>query len=200
MSRRKRIQDDELLKRAKRLFLDHGLRMPTRTLANELGISEGILFQRFGSKEGLIRAALTIPEFDAVQLVESETKKGNNPQKILENIAVAIFNAFRELLPLYVPLLAHHESDRRRALISRASPFHVFVDALERHLKEARHNGHIQTESPYMAAYFIVLALHQAAFFEVITDQSTEISEGTARDLIRVVWSGLEPKDKNQES
>ena len=194
MGRRRKISDQQVLELTRRLLWEHGLQITTRTLAAEIGISEGVIFQRFTSKEGLVRAALLMPQIQAVQMIDQATK-GKDAREVLENIAVVIFRAFCELLPFYIPLIAHSELERERVFNSRTSPFQLFLDALERHLKTERHSGRIWTESPYTTSYFIVSALHNAALFETITGSSTGIHEGTARDLIGVLWPGLEPRD-----
>ncbi len=193
MARPRRISNEELLAAARKLVLERGLQITTRTLATEMGVSEGVIFQRFGSKEGLIRAALSPPHINANQLV-SEGSTGRDGREVLENIGVAIFRAFRQLLPFYVPLITHTESDSERSWISRGSPFQLFVDALEQHLKAERHAGRISTESPHTSSYLIVSALHNAALFETIAGPSTGINEGSARDLIGIVWIGLQPR------
>jgi AcrR family transcriptional regulator len=197
MSRPRKIHDSQILEVTRRVFLERGLRISTRTLAAEVGVSEGVLFQRYGSKEGLIRAALSLPGIDANQVV-AEAVTATNPQEVLGNIAVAILRAFRELLPLYIPFLTQPESDREREWTSRTSPFHLFLDALEQHLKAERHAGRLSIESPYTTSYFIVSALHNAALLETIAGgaSSTGINEGTARDWIGVLWSGLQPRDR----
>ena len=195
MSRPRKISNEEVLRITRRLLLERGLQITTRDLATEMNVSEGVIFQRFGSKEGLIHAALFLPQINAVQFV-SDASTGTDAREVLENIAVAIFRAFRDLLPYYIPFIAHPESEREQALTSHTSPFQLFVNALEEHLKTERHAGRIWTESPYTTSYFIVSALHNAALMGTIAGPSTDLSDGTARDLIRLLWLGLEPRDR----
>ena len=190
MPRPRRITDEEILTIARNLLLEHGLNISMRTMAREIGISEGVLFQRFASKDALIRAALSIPVTDADQLLK-DANKGENARIALENIAEAILNTFRQLLPLYIPILHHPDFQGASALSSRTSPFRLFVSALEDHLKAERHAGRLWTESPYMASYSIVSALHNAVLMEIISGKVTSIVSFTARDLINVVWPGL---------
>ncbi len=106
---------------------------------------------------------------------------------------MAIFRAFLQLLPFYIPLMSQTVTEREGTWTSRGSPFQLFVDALEQHLKAERHAGRISTESTQTSSYLIVSVLHHAALFEMIAGPSSGINEGSARDLIGVVWIGLQP-------
>ena len=58
MTRPKTISDEELLAVARKLFRTHGHAVSTRQIAEGAGISEAILYQRFGNKEHLFFAAM----------------------------------------------------------------------------------------------------------------------------------------------
>ena len=45
-------------------FLEHGAAVSTTVIAERLGISHGVLFQRFGTKDQLLRAALLPPPLE----------------------------------------------------------------------------------------------------------------------------------------
>ena len=62
---------DELLERAYRYVVDHGLSaMSLRPLATEIGSSPRVLLFLFGSKDGLVRALLTRARADEVALLQ----------------------------------------------------------------------------------------------------------------------------------
>ncbi|HMF12415.1 MAG TPA: helix-turn-helix domain-containing protein, partial [Gemmataceae bacterium] len=58
MGRHKTISDDEVLGIARRLFRAQGHDATTRQIAKAAGISEAVLYQRFGSKNDLFFAAM----------------------------------------------------------------------------------------------------------------------------------------------
>ncbi|WP_437616933.1 TetR/AcrR family transcriptional regulator [Sorangium sp. So ce834] len=58
MARPRNITDAQILDGARACFLEHGAGVSTTVIAERLGISHGVLFQRFGTKEQLLRAAL----------------------------------------------------------------------------------------------------------------------------------------------
>ncbi|WP_437675366.1 TetR/AcrR family transcriptional regulator [Sorangium sp. So ce131] len=61
MVRPRSTTDEEILDAARACFLEHGAGVSTTVIAARLGISHGVLFQRFGTKEQLMRAALLPP-------------------------------------------------------------------------------------------------------------------------------------------
>src|SRR6516162_1391376 len=69
MGRQKTITDDEVLRVARDIFLAHGHTATTREIAQAAGISEAILYQRFGSKNELFFAAMHPQGLDVEQLL-----------------------------------------------------------------------------------------------------------------------------------
>ena len=62
MARPKSIDDETLLESARETFLELGPGASTQELARRVGVSEGTLFKRFGSKLGLFQAAVRVPD------------------------------------------------------------------------------------------------------------------------------------------
>jgi len=61
MARPRNVSDEQILEEARACFLEHGASVPTTVIAERLGVSHGVLFQRFGTKEQLLWAALAPP-------------------------------------------------------------------------------------------------------------------------------------------
>lgn len=60
-----RISTEELLDVARDVFLEHGIRATTLEVARRAGVSEGVIFHRFKSKDALFREAM---HFDSDEL------------------------------------------------------------------------------------------------------------------------------------
>ena len=56
MSRTREIDDSQILEVARKIFVERGLSATTKMISRAAGISEGVIFQRFGTKERLIEA------------------------------------------------------------------------------------------------------------------------------------------------
>ncbi|MEK9506233.1 TetR/AcrR family transcriptional regulator [Gaopeijia maritima] len=61
MGRPRAVTDEQIIAAARRCFLDRGAGVPASEIARDLGVSHTTLFNRFGSKEGLLVAALEPP-------------------------------------------------------------------------------------------------------------------------------------------
>ena len=58
MGRPRTVTDEQILEKAREVFIDQGPNATTATIAERLGLSQGALFKRFGTKEELLMAAL----------------------------------------------------------------------------------------------------------------------------------------------
>lgn len=61
MGRPREVTDEQIVVAARRCFLKHGAGVSAADIGRELGVSHTTLFNRFGSKEGLMIAALGPP-------------------------------------------------------------------------------------------------------------------------------------------
>src|SRR5215467_12399695 len=69
MGRQKTITDDEVLRVARNIFREQGHTATTREIAQAAGISEPVLYQRFGSKDELFFTAMRPRGPDLEQLL-----------------------------------------------------------------------------------------------------------------------------------
>ncbi|HEY3835379.1 MAG TPA: helix-turn-helix domain-containing protein, partial [Bryobacteraceae bacterium] len=67
MGRNKTVSDEDLLGIARETFVEKGFAASTREIARRAGVSEGVLFQRFATKEDLFFAAMIPPAADVHQ-------------------------------------------------------------------------------------------------------------------------------------
>ena len=61
IGRPRSVSDEEILAAARRVFLEHGAAVPAAVIGQALGVSHTTLFNRFGSKEAMMIAALGPP-------------------------------------------------------------------------------------------------------------------------------------------
>ncbi|MGA7743230.1 MAG: helix-turn-helix domain-containing protein [Polyangia bacterium] len=72
MARTQTISEERLLQAARAEFLEHGINVTSAAIARRAGVSPGILFHRFGSKEALFAAAMN---------VENDTPSASSPHR-----------------------------------------------------------------------------------------------------------------------
>src|SRR3974377_1170749 len=104
MGRRKTITDQQLLDAAREVFTSGGFGASTKSVARAAGISEGVLFQRFHTKEELFLAAMVPPPIDVNRLFTPPDAEG---QVLVRKVLFALTDYFRQTLPAFLPLLAH---------------------------------------------------------------------------------------------
>jgi AcrR family transcriptional regulator len=104
MGRNKTKTDAELLETARLVFLEKGFAASTKEIARRAGISEGVIFQRFSTKEDLFFAAMSSPLADVHQLLDHPPSTGRD---LLEKIVFSMIDYFRETLPVLISLMSH---------------------------------------------------------------------------------------------
>src|ERR1043165_9759543 len=117
MARPRNTSDAEILEGARACFLEHGAGVSTALIAERLGISPGVLFQRFGTKEQLLRAALLPPvEQPWMALARSGPDDRDVRVQLLE-LVEAIFASLSRIVPAVAVLRSagiHVESSAER--------------------------------------------------------------------------------------
>ncbi|MBU8897195.1 TetR/AcrR family transcriptional regulator [Corallococcus sp. M34] len=76
MARPPSIRDEDILGAAREVFLAQGVRATTAAVAERARVSEGIIFRRFKTKEGLFRAALQPELEEPLEVVELPSRVG----------------------------------------------------------------------------------------------------------------------------
>src|SRR5262249_56049433 len=119
MGRKKTISDDDVLEIARHIFREHGHTATTRQIAEAAGISEAILYQRFGSKDELFFAAMHPRGPDLEQLLGPKDP-GEDALAYLHAVVVRLGEQFAEVIPLALHVMTHPSSDPTR--LARATP------------------------------------------------------------------------------
>jgi AcrR family transcriptional regulator len=99
MARPRTTSDEQILTVARECFLEHGAGVPTTLIASRLGISHAVLFQRFGTKERLMRAALLPSEPPAWVLQVRSGPDDTDARSQLLGIAEQMFAFYERMVP-----------------------------------------------------------------------------------------------------
>src|SRR5260221_452238 len=119
MGRPKTISDDEVLRIARDIFREHGHTASTREVAQAAGISEAILYQRFGSKDGLFFAAMHAMGPDLEALLGPEDPP-DDAREYLRTVLRRLGAYFGEVIPLALRVMMHPSFDP--ASLSHTTP------------------------------------------------------------------------------
>ncbi len=198
MGRRKLIEDDQLLAKAREIFVREGINVSSRKIAKEIGVSNSVLFQRFGSMENLLFAAMTPPAPDVHALLEQDSD-GGHASAHLERMAEGLLRYFREFVPVLAPLATHPSFDIE-AFWERHpdSPLQKLMAELTVVLEQKRQKGEIDCLDVGTVVLNLMAVAYSLAMFERIGAHKGEFSQSTVGDLARLLWRGLAPAGQRE--
>lgn len=192
MGRHKTISDERVLQIACDLFGKGGHTVTTRQVADAAGISEAILYQRFGSKDDLFFAAMRPREPDIDALLGPADPTGD-PRKYLRTVTIRIADYFGTAIPLALRVMTHPSFDSASLARAQPTPATMIRDGLTLRLKSVAKRGKITRGSEAATARVLVSVAHDWALNGVLSPAS---KSSTARlvELIDVIWNGARPR------
>lgn len=198
MGRHKRIEDDELLAKVREIVVREGITVSSRKIAKEIGISDSVLFQRFGSKEELLFAAMTPPAPDLSTLFAKDRE--GHAREHLEESTLGLMEYFRKLVPVLMPMASHpsfrYESFRKR---NPNSPLEKLIVELMKVWEEKRQKGEIDRPEVGTLVLGLLGVTCGLTMFEWIgAHGGASFGEGTVRDFARLLWEGLAPASQRE--
>jgi AcrR family transcriptional regulator len=188
MGRRKTIADDEVLRVARDVFRRQGHTATTREIAEAAGISEAVLYQRFGSKDELFFAAMHPRGPDVERLLGPKAPPGD-ALAYLHAAVVRLGEYFADAIPLALRVMMHPSFDP--ATLSRARPGNhaVLAEGLAERLAALARRGEIALPSGAVTARLLVSLAHDWALRRVHGAPGQGVRE--LRAMVDVVWEGL---------
>ena len=193
MGRRKIIEDEQLLAQAREIFMREGISVGSRQIAQEIGISSSVLFQRFGSKEELFFAAMTPPAPDmAALLMQDDTTE--TPEVRVERIATGLLEYFRQLGPVLASLSSHPAFDYPTfAERHPASSLETLIGELIAALTDQHRRGEIDCPDAGPVVLNLVSVAYALAMFEQMGVHEGQFHQDTVQAVARVLWRGIAP-------
>jgi AcrR family transcriptional regulator len=193
VGRRKIIEDDQLLAKARDIFVRAGMNVGSRQIAQEIGISSSVLFQRFGSKEELFFAAMKPPAPDLNSLLAPDDPT-DRPQARVEDIAIGLLEYFRDLGPVLASL-SSHPAFNYPAFAERhpASSLETLIGELMTALAAQHHSGEIDCPDAGALVLNLVALSYGLAMFERLGVHNGHFDQATLRAVVGVLWHGVAP-------
>ncbi len=195
MGRNRTYDTNDIVNGARKVFLEQGPNAPTATIAKQLGISEGLLFKRFGTKADLFQAAMGIPDFDATLLIEKCLSR-DDMSKNLSHLAMEILNFFREMFPSMMMLWLQQKDKSQSGLPQQLnSPTIQVITAIADYLEQEMQRGRLAKADPLVAARMIVATAANYVFFEIVgrNPHLSLDSEIYVKEMVDILWRGLNP-------
>ncbi len=194
MGRPKQITDEQIVTVARRCFLERGAGVPAPEIARELGVSHTTLFNRFGSKQALMIAALGPPEkIPWAAALEAGPDDRPIREQLLEHCNV--MSAYFQNLQAGLAVL--HAAGITPGKVLHACkgeppPVQAFR-ALTAWLRRAQGQGRLAECNVKTLAATILGALHNWAFTARVCGQSTVPAAGErhVERFIDLLWNGI---------
>jgi AcrR family transcriptional regulator len=176
---------------ARDIFRQQGHTATTREIADAAGISEGVLYQRFGSKDELFFTAMRPRGPDLEQLLGPK-EPPEDALAYLHAVVVRLGEHFASVIPIALRLMTHPSFDP--AHLARAEPGGpaVIVEALAERLTALARRGELAKSSMAVKARLLVSLAHDWALRRVHVTSSRGVRE--LKEMVDVVWQGLRPR------
>ena len=202
MTRPPTITNDRLLHAARTEFLTHGIRATAAAIARRAGVSPGILFHRFGSKEALFAAAMNVGD-EAGELAtafELRTRVGKGSvQQTLTHLGELLLDRFFVVVPNHLMAWANPDPERGPSFAEQYRVKGVRGQrVIATYLRAEARRKRIRAVDPFVVAQTFSGALWFFAFEQVIGAKLRATAEPPSRHefvrrLVDTLWTGLHP-------
>jgi AcrR family transcriptional regulator len=191
MGRPKTISDDEVLRIARHVFRQQGHTATTRQIAQAAGISEAILYQRFGSKDELFFASMRPRGPDVLELLGPQNP-AEDGLPYLRAVVVRLGEYFAQVIPLHLHVLMHPSFDPAKIARAHARGPVEVVDGLAERLEALARRGELAMPRAGVTARLLVSLAHDWALGRVRGASSRGVRE--LKEMVDLVWEGLRPR------
>ena len=198
MPRPIKISDEQILTATRAVFLEKGPRATTAEIAARAGVSEGILFKRFGNKGALLRAATSAGMVGA--WIQDEVR-AQGPLRTRADL-VRFLHWQADVLRSVVPMVVMAWSSRcatdalpSELTGSKPAPL-VAIRALAAKFQEAMEGGHLPSRNPEALARIVIGSLWYWVFLgHVLPRQRAAFDEDTlVEELADVAFAGAKTR------
>ncbi|MGB3695046.1 MAG: helix-turn-helix domain-containing protein [Spirulinaceae cyanobacterium] len=191
MPRNKTITDEEILTVARQLFLEKGINTSTRDIAKGAGISEAVIYQRFGTKEDFFFTAMKLPQAQLDAIFSIRVGEATVIEN-LEYMSLRIIDYFREVMPVFLTLISHPSFNMETFLEKHSVPAMELKERLSDYLLEESKLGRVGQNNLVVAGDVLLANLHNIALYETIGTPKTKV-DSYVKETIFLLWQGLSP-------
>src|SRR5215469_6982310 len=205
MPRQVSIQDDVILRAAREVFLEKGWDATTSEIAAKAGVSHGIIFKRFETKQALFQSAMQ-DQSNWGQSIPTLLKSSLGRRDV-ETTLVELGTLFVEKFLVMIPALMMAWSNKQEtqnaaesaaaANKERATKALQAVKTIGAYLEAEYKLGRIrETDFEVVAQAFVGSLWHHSFLQVMLSDgKSSPAKERRyVRRLVKAIWSGIAPE------
>lgn len=202
MPRPRSIDDSDIIDAAREVFLERGFSATTAEVAERAGVSEGSIFNRFGSKRKLFRCAMMVNVEEEPWLRDLPSRVGVGDIRD-QFVAVATdgVNFFRKMVPLMMMAWSNTKSGHQGPTPPDGpgdAPLRA-IRLLSDYFRAEIALGRVRDVDPEVLARTFLSGLNNYAFIEAILKRHGQPPplpvEDYVNGLIDVLWNGAAPKE-----
>jgi AcrR family transcriptional regulator len=194
MGRNKTVEDEEVLAAARDVFRREGHAASTRDVARAAGVSQAVLYQRFGSKEELFFRAMAPEPLDVEALLGPYPS--TDARRSVLSLGKRLLEYLRGFAPTFLNVVAAHgaEVERLRAWHD-GLPFFPMMRAIASRFERLAADGLVSPGNAHSRAMVLISTVHSQAMFELLTGPDHPArGKQNIDQLLRVLWDGLAPE------
>ncbi len=167
------IDSERLLTVAREVFLERGIRATTLEVAERAGVSEGVLFHRFKSKEGLFGAAMEFDQEAApTRLLQAiEDLRNLEPREAIISLATTMLEVGRVALPILMMSWSNPQPCVAPMFDKKRSKFRDFVKALAAYFEHQMELGKLRQMDSEVLARTLLGAVHHFALTRILLEE-----------------------------
>ncbi len=190
MGRHKTISDEEVLRIAREVFLHHGHTATTRQVGEAAGISEAVLYQRFGSKDQLFFRAMHGAGPDVEKLLGPADPPAD-ARAYLQAVAARLSDYFTEAIPPALRVMTHPSFDPAEFFKTQPRNHGALRDGLADRMAVLIRREQMAAVPTVATAQLIVSLAHDWALTQVLAHGAPRTGVRSLREMIDVLWLGL---------
>ena len=191
MARRPTISNQQILDAARQVFLAHGFtKGSTVDIARRAGVSEGSIFNRFATKDGLFRAAMDEAQPPVFEL-DRYVGKGNLRDNLVR-ITVESVHYLSNLLPKLMLRWSEREHGDKAKVCTR--PREILI-ALTDFFKAEKVRGRTGGD-PAISARIFMGSVWNYCFLQTVAGDRSMSAKTFASRLVAGLWQGIAPAGK----
>jgi AcrR family transcriptional regulator len=197
LARPRTITNERILAAAREVFLAEGFSGTTSDIAARAEVSEGTIFKRFQTKEGLFLAALELDYPPGWHRVLRQVSGAGDPLESLRTLCCSIIQDFADMLPRMIAVMGNRPGHlTHEVLRTMPEPLPLRdLNVLRAYLDREVELGRMRYCDTTALAHVIMGALSQYPMHALIAQHqpSPEDLRAFACSIADLLWPGIRP-------